>query len=240
MLNLNRATLSLEPVNRAINDAIERSVAATAEMPRPYLGASIVGHDCARRIQYEWWVRPTLAARIREIFNRGHYFEQRARQHLAAIGFKFAPPEVLSFTAVGGALRGHADGIIIHGPDLPNIYLIFPLLWECKAINAKGWRALDRDGLGKAYPQYAAQVALYQRFLGVDENPAIFTAVNADTCERLHLLIPYDADMTRATIMRAETVIAATRAGELLPRFTADQKNWRCRLCGHRERCWRP
>jgi hypothetical protein len=45
--------------------------------------------------------------------------------------------------------------------------------------------------------------------------------------------------MTRATIMRAEAVIAATRAGELLPRFTTDPNNWRCRLCGHRERCWR-
>jgi hypothetical protein len=91
----------------------------------------------------------------------------------------------------------------------------------------------------KAYPQYAAQVSLYQHFLGVDEHPAIFTAVNADTCERVHLLVPYDPGLTRSTIMRAETVIAATKAGELLPRFTTNSDNWRCRLCGHKERCWR-
>src|SRR4029077_14021122 len=117
--------------------------------------------------------------------------------------------------------------------------LAYPCLWEHKAINAKGWRSVDRDGLEKAYPQYAAQIVLYQHFLGVDHNPAIFTAVNADTCERVHLLIPFDAGVARVWIMRAETVIAATHAGELLPRFTTDPNNWRCRLCGHRERCWR-
>jgi hypothetical protein len=54
VLNLNRANLTLEPINVAINDAIERAAARTEELPRPYLGASIIGHDCARRIQYDW------------------------------------------------------------------------------------------------------------------------------------------------------------------------------------------
>jgi hypothetical protein len=82
VLNLNRTSLSLEPINGAINTAIERAAAAAAELPRPYLGASIVGHECLRRIQYDWWCKPTLAARTREIFDRGHYFEERARRHL--------------------------------------------------------------------------------------------------------------------------------------------------------------
>src|SRR5215467_1273691 len=70
MLNLNRANLSLEPINGAINDAIERVAASAAELPRPYLGASIIGHECARHIQFDWWVKPTLAARTRAIFDR--------------------------------------------------------------------------------------------------------------------------------------------------------------------------
>jgi len=182
MLNLNRASLSLEPINGAVNDAIERAVATAAELPRPYLGASIIGHECARRIQYDWWCKPVLAARTREIFDRGHYFEDRARRHLVAAGFKFAPPEALAFTAADGALRGHADGIIIHGPDLPGAYLIYPLIWEHKAVNAKNWRAVERDGLEKTFPQYAAQISLYQAYLDVT-NPALFTVTNADTCE---------------------------------------------------------
>src|SRR5262249_38238101 len=237
MLNLNRASLSLEPINETVNAVIERAAADTAELPRPYLGASIIGRECARRIQLEWWVKPVLPARTREIFDRGHYFEERARQHLIAAGFKFAPPEALAFSAADGALRGHADGIIIHGPDLPGVYLIFPLLWEAKSLNTNNWRALERDGLEKAFPQYAVQVALYQAYLDVT-SPALFTAVNADTCEFLHFFVAFNAERAQLWSDRAVNIIEATRAGELLPRAFDDPKDWRCRLCPHTQRCW--
>jgi hypothetical protein len=234
MPDFNNNTRSAEPINIALNAVIDASF--VLEQTRGYLGASAVGHECLRRIQFDWMCDPEHPARLRDIFNRGHFFEARTREHLVRAGFKFASDDRLRFTALEGMLSGHADGVIVGGPKITSI--TYPCLWEHKAINAKGWRALDRDGLEKAYPQYAAQVALYQHFLGVDENPAIFTTINADTCERLHLLIPYNPGLTRATIMRAETVIAATRAGELLPRFTTSRNNWRCRICAHTKRCW--
>jgi hypothetical protein len=237
VLNLNRASLSIESVNVAINAVIERAAATAAELLRPYLGASIVGSECLRKVQYDWWCRPVHSARLREIFARGHYFEEQSRQQLSAAGFKFAPPEALFFSAVDGALRGNADGIIIAGPDLPGACLIYPLLWEHKAVNAKNWRALERDGLEKAFPQYATQLALYQAYLDIT-NPALVTAVNADTCERLHLLVPFSSECAQAWSDRAVTIIEATRTGELLPRFTDDPTDWRCKMCGHRERCW--
>jgi hypothetical protein len=237
VLNLNRASLSLDPINGAINDALERAAATKAELPRPYLGASIVGHECARRIQYDWWCKPVLTAKTREIFERGHYFEERARRHLIEAGFKFAPPESLAFTALNGTLRGHADGIITDGPQLPGLYLIYPLLWEHKAVNAKNWRAVERDGLEKVFPEYAAQVSLYQAYLDVT-NPALFTATNADTCERLHFLVPFNAERAQMWSDRAANIIEATRAGELLPRGFDDPEGWRCRMCAHRARCW--
>ena len=176
---------------------------------------------------------------MRDIFERGHYFEDVARQHLIAAGFKFAPPEALAFSAVNGCLRGHADGIIIAGPDpLRGAYLIYPFLWEHKATKAKNWRAIERDGLEKAFPQYAAQVALYQAYLDVT-NPALFTVINADTCERLHFFVPFNAERAQAWCDRAVTIIEATRAGELLPRAYDDPQDWHCRVCSHRERCWR-
>ena len=237
LLNLNRATLSLDPVNGIINAAIERAASNAAELPRLYLGASIIGYECARRIQYAWWSKPDLAARTREIFDRGHYFEERTRQHLIAAGFKFAPSSALAFTAVGGALRGHADGIIIDGPQLPGLNLNYPLVFEHKAINAKNWRALERDGLEKAFPQYVAQVSLYQAYLDVT-NPALFTALNADTCERLHLLVPFNAERAQFWSDRAANIIEATRAGELLPRAYDDPENWKCRTCPFLRKCW--
>jgi hypothetical protein len=235
MLDFNRTNRSAEPISIALNTLIDASV--VAEMTRGYLGASAVGHPCMRRVQFDWQCDPQHPARLREIFHRGHYFEQRSREVFTRAGFKFAPDDRLKFTALDGLLSGHADGVFVDGPRISHI--AYPCLWEAKCINAKGWRSLDRDGLEKTYPQYSAQVALYQHFLGVDENPAIFTAVNADNCERVHLLIPFDAERARYWIARAETIIAATRAGELLPRFTNDPNHFRCKLCGHRDRCWK-
>src|SRR5262249_41071084 len=105
MPNFNKASLSIEPINIAVNDAIERAVATVAELPRPYLGASIIGHECARRTQFDWWCKPTLAARTREIFDRGHYFEERAPRHLMACGRASDGGGVQVGTARGAAVQ---------------------------------------------------------------------------------------------------------------------------------------
>jgi hypothetical protein len=98
-------------------------------------------------------------------------------------------------------------------------------------------RAVERDGLEKTFPQYAAQISLYQAYLDVT-NPALFTVTNADTCEWLHFLVPFNAERAQYWSDRAVNIIEATRAGELLPRAFDDPEDWRCRLCPHKERCW--
>jgi hypothetical protein len=234
MLDLNRAILSIKPLNQRINELIE-----AAETPSPnyrqYLGASSIGAECLRRVQFDWMCDAVFPARTRDIFLRGHFFEELSRQHLIAAGFRFAPKARLKFEAAGGLFRGHADGILISGPQLPD--LIYPAIWECKALKAKSWRAIERDGLSGLYEVYAAQVAIYQAYLDCT-NPALFTVLNADTCERLNFLVPFDAQLAQIASDRAVAVIEATRAGELLPRVTEDPEDWRCRMCGHRNRCW--
>jgi hypothetical protein len=239
MLNLNRANLSLEPINTAINAALERIAAPATERPREqYLGASILGHECLRRIQYEWWCRSEVPAQDRERFERGHFFEARMREHFVAAGFKFAPDEACAFTAVGGVMRGHADGIIIHGPNLLCAYLIYPFVWEHKALKATSYREIERDGLEKRHSNYLVQVALYQAYLNVT-SPALFTVTNADTCEWLHFFVPFDAERAQLWSDRAANIIAATRANELLPRGFDDPEKFPCKQCPHKERCWR-
>jgi hypothetical protein len=235
MLNLNRASLADRPLNQQLNDLIER-----AEPPgknyRQYLGASSIAAECLRKIQYDWMCDPVFPGRIKDIFARGHFFEEVTRQHLIAAGFEFAAVEQLAFETADGLFRGHADGIITAGPEVPG--LIYPCVWEAKCLGAKGWKAVERDGLVGLYPIYAGQVALYQAYLDVT-NPALFSVVNADTCERLHFAVPFDAQLAQATSDRAVAVIEATRAGELLPRVTEDPEDWRCKMCSHRGRCWR-
>jgi hypothetical protein len=235
VLDFNRAILSAQSISVSINDLIERSAPAEVN-ERQYLGASTIGSECLRRIQFDWMCNPAHPARTRDIFARGHFFEQLSREHLVRAGFQFATNKSLNFSAAGGLFRGHADGIITVAPG--SLKIGCPCIWEHKALGRRGWTALERNGLEKAHPAYAAQIWIYQTYLGLT-NPALFTAVNADTCERLHLLLPFDPVQAQAWSDRAVVVIEATRAGELLPRVTKDADDWRCRLCGHRARCWR-
>jgi hypothetical protein len=236
MLDFNRANLSETPISTAINALIERAE-PPEENSRQYLGASSIGSECLRKIQYDWMVDPAHPSQTRDIFRRGHLLEELSRQHLLRAGFCFAPEERLAFSAAGGLFRGHADGILVAGPELADVG--YACLWEHKALGDRGWRALERDGIEQAYPQYAAQVWIYQTYLDVTDHPAIFTAINANTCARLHLLVPFNAERAQAWSDRAVAVIEATRAGELLPRAYDDPQDWRCRMCGHQERCWR-
>jgi hypothetical protein len=233
MLDFNRTDPS--PLSIELNALIERSEPPSRNV-RQYLGASVLGSDCLRKIQYCWMCDPVHAVRTLNIFARGHFFEDLARKHLTRAGFKFAPSGKLEFQAADGLFRGHADGLLLDGPQLPG--LVYPAIWEHKCLNSKGWRAIERDGLAGLYAPYAAQIAVYQAYLDVT-NPALFSVTNADSCERLHLLVPFDAALAQQMSDRAVAIIRATAAGELLDRITGDPEDWRCRMCGHRARCWR-
>jgi hypothetical protein len=110
-LDFNRSNLSDRPINKLVNDLIE-GAEPLSENYRQYLGASAIGSECLRKVQYDWMCDPQFPGRIKDIFERGHFFEDVTRQHLIAAGFRFAPPERLAFQAVGGLFRGHADGIL--------------------------------------------------------------------------------------------------------------------------------
>jgi hypothetical protein len=236
MWNLNRQTLSLNDINTATNAVIEQAHLGRIEPPRLYLGASLVGDDCPRKVQYEWWCRADIPARIRRIFDRGHYFEAYIRERLIEAGFVFDhDPGKLGFSVCHGDLQGHADGLIVKAPA--SVQLETPCLWEHKALNAKNFRAVERDGLAKAFPKYAAQVGLYQAYLDYT-NPCLFTCIDANNCELLHFAVPFDAERAQYWSDRAAMIIVATRNSELLPRFTENSEDWRCKMCSYRGRCW--
>jgi hypothetical protein len=233
VIDLNSFDVAARPFSSTIDALLDG--AAAQEARRTYLGASAIGNQCLRRIQFSWMCDPQHPLRRLDIFARGHFFETRSRAHLEAAGFKFAPAERLAFSALDGLFQGHADGILIAGPELPD--LRFPALWEHKCLNAKGWREIGRKGLTGLHAPYAAQVALYQAYLDVT-NPALLTVTNPDTCERLHFTVPFDARLAQEASDRAFRIVEATRAGDMLERVADDPDDWRCGMCEWRARCW--
>src|SRR6516162_473643 len=120
VIDLNRANLSDTPFCVALNTAIE-AAEPPEENVRKYLGASTIGSECLRKVQYDWMCDPVHPTQTRDIFRRGHLLEELSRQHLVRAGFKFAPREQLAFSTAGGFFRGHADGVLIDGPELPDV-----------------------------------------------------------------------------------------------------------------------
>jgi hypothetical protein len=110
-------------------------------------------------------------------------------------------------------------------------------------MNAKAWRETSSKGVAVAKPIYAAQIAVYQAFMeaaepGVADNPALFTAINKDTAELHHELVPFDAALAQRMSDRAVRVLRACDAADLLPRVTARADFHECRFCPWSKRCW--
>lgn len=238
MLDFNRTNLATADLAAAFVSVLDTSaLREDRESRRTYLGASAIGSECLRKVQYDWQCEPVHAARTMRIFARGHAFEEFTARAMAQAGFRIerGTPRT-GFSAADGMFRGHCDGIILDGPELPGI--TYPCIWENKALGASGWRRIEKDGLRKAYPAYYDQVQLYQAYLDLT-NPALFTAENADNCEILPVAVPFDAAAAQAASDRAVAVIKATQAGELLDRITdKGPTDWRCKMCSHRDRCW--
>ena len=123
--------------------------------------------------------------------------------------------------------------VIVGGPD---IGVTWPILWEHKAVGAKPWADLVRRGVQVARPIYYAQLQIYMAYMQLER--ALFTALNKDTQELHHELVPLDVHAAQALSDKAVDVIRAAEAGELPPRIAASPDFYLCRWCAYAQRCW--
>ncbi|KUJ85989.1 hypothetical protein AVO45_03185 [Ruegeria marisrubri] len=248
MLDYNHRPGIAERINGAVDAALEAERAATP--PRDYLGASRLGHACERALQFDFAHAPKddgqeFSGRSLRIFTIGHALEDLAIRWLRAAGLDLVTRKrdggQFGFSVAGGRIRGHVDGIVMGAPTAMGLRT--PALWECKTMNAKNWRETVAKGVTVAKPVYAAQIALYQAYMeasvtGLSTNPALFTAINKDTAELHHELVPFDAELAQRMSDRAVRILRATDARELLPRVARIRDFFECRFCPWAERCW--
>jgi hypothetical protein len=250
-LDFNPRPSMADRINALVDTALIAEREATP--PRTYLGASRLGHACERALQFEFAGAPKdegvdFGGQTLRIFEIGHQLEDLAIRWLRAAGIDLytrkgnrPDGEQFGFSVAGGRIRGHVDGIIADAPAA--LGLRAPALWECKTMNAKNWRACVKDGVTVSKPVYAAQIAIYQAYMeatvpGISAAPALFTAINKDTAELHHELVPFDAALAQRMSDRAVRILQATDAGDLLPRIAASRDFFECRFCAHAGRCW--
>ena len=250
-LDFNPRPSMADRINALVDTALIAEREATP--PRTYLGASRLGHACERALQFEFAGAPKdegadFGGQTLRIFEIGHQLEDLAIRWLRAAGIDLytrkgnrPDGEQFGFSVAGGRIRGHVDGIIADAPAA--LGLRTPALWECKTMNAKNWRACVKEGVTVSKPVYAAQIAIYQAYMeatvpGISSAPALFTAINKDTAELHHELVPFDAALAQRMSDRAVRILQATDAGDLLPRIAASRDFFECRFCAHAGRCW--
>jgi hypothetical protein len=240
MLDFNTHDLS-DHLGSLIDTAMEREA---AQLPaRAHLGASSLGEDCARRLQFQFFDAPKdigrhFPGRVLRVFARGHRVEDWMADWLRLAGFDLRARndqgEQFGFATASGRVRGHADGVIVAGPDT----FAYPMLWETKAVGAKTFRELQKKRLAASRPVYATQVALYQAYLGLHEHPALFTAICADDMSIYAERVPFDAGLAQRASDRAVDILRACDAAELLPRISTTPTHQTCRRCAWQDRCW--
>jgi len=74
---------------------------------------------------------------------------------------------------------------------------------------------------------------------GLSQNPAFFTAINKDTAELHHELVPFDGERAQKMSDRAVKIITACDHHELLPRVSNTPTFFVCKFCPYQDRCWK-
>jgi len=232
----------LAEAGQRINHHINTALLARQgrQVPRDYLGGSRVGEPCARKLVFEISHTPKehdFEPAILRVFDAGHEFEALSIRWLREAGFDLrdrgADGRQFGFVAAGGRLRGHADGVIVNGPD---VGIVWPALFEHKAVGQKSWTEVVKRGVRVARPVYFAQVQLYMAYFHLEV--ALFTALNRDTLALYHEVVPFDVGEAQRLSDRAVDVLRAADAGELPPRIAQNRDFYLCRFCPYATRCW--
>jgi hypothetical protein len=237
-----------DPASRDLSERINAHIDAAffakreAEPPREYVGASAIGNECLRAVQMGFaGVKPDegrITGRTLRIFQTGHVFEDEIAKWLQWAGFELEviDPETkkqFGFSVLDDDGQGHLDGILRGGP----IPMQYPCVWECKALNDKSWQDVKKRGLAISKPIYAGQVAINQAYLELT-NPGLFTALNKNTSEIHHELVPFDQPLAQNMSDKMAQVVEATRNQQLLPRAYKSPDFYKCKFCDFQKSCW--
>tara|TARA_R100000908_G_C3713043_1_gene118882 strand:- start:302 stop:874 length:573 start_codon:yes stop_codon:yes gene_type:complete len=179
-----------------------------------------------------------FSAKLLRIFQFGHVIEDMAHGWIVNAGFDLRSSdkngEQFGFSIADDQVKGHIDGVICSGPE----DIKYPMLWECKSANEKSFNEFVRKGVKEVNLVYASQIALYQAYMNLTDNPALFTVVNKNNCEIYHELVPFDKYLAQKTSDKAVEILKAVKHNEVLPRVAMNSDYFLCKRCEFRKSCW--
>ena len=180
------------------------------ETPRAHLGASQIGHACARHLWYSfrWCSKQSWDGRMLRLFHRGQKEEATFISELRGIG-----AEVLEFQPDGNqwrieALGGHfgcsLDGICrnLPGGSKTNWEVL-----EFKTHNARSFKDLNERGVEKSKPAHYIQMQVGMGMTGMTR--ANYLAVCKDDDHLYYERVEFDGKAFKSAMERAQKIIFA-------------------------------
>ena len=225
------------PPPRLIEMIDEAHVNRTKEkepMPRLYLGASVIGHECERKLwyQFRFMGHESFSGRMIRLFKRGHREEEYAINNLRAAGCEvseYDPATGRQYAFLSGGFGGSCDGIIESGvPEAPKKRHIL----EIKTHSKKSFDDLVANGVEKSKPVHYVQMQVYMAAFDVDR--ALYYAVCKDD-DRLHIeRVRHDPAVSAWAIERAQRIIFDSR----IPAPLSSNPTWyQCKFCSAHGDC---
>lgn len=208
--------------------------------PRTHLGASIIGADCVRQVQYSfrWFHYVIVDGRMQRLFKRGHLEEHKFVEYLRGIGFHVWQFEdelgqkQFRCSSIGGHFGGSLDGIN-QAPERYNIDPSIRFLCEFKTNGTgKGFEELLTKGVKFAKPQHYVQMCTYGKFYGLQYAVYMNVCKNDDN---IHIeIVPLDWSIAQDYQGKAQMVIEATK---MLPKIAESATFYKCKMCDFIGQC---
>lgn len=231
---------AMDPTLQAADAALEES---QDRRPRPYLGASSIGHACHRKLWFgfRWASSPNFTAKTLKMFADGHSAEDVQASRLRMVeGIDLwthkEDGSQYGFVDCDGHFRGHYDGVVVgllHDKKTPHI-------WEHKSVGEPGQRKLEKliEELGersalKAWNEvYFAQAQIYMHKAGLNRH---YLTVSSPGCRHtISCLTELNESFALSLLQKADGIIASDKPPT---KISADPAFWVCKFCDHYDIC---
>lgn len=208
--------------------------------PRKYLGLSMLGDECKRKVFYTWRhvAEIKFPARLYRLFRRGHREEAALIFLLRGAGLSIHETddqgEQFSVNDAEGHISGHLDGV----GEAPQEYWgkkkPFPFLTEYKTYNAKRFGELTKRSVKISDPKYYGQC---QAYMGLERlKGCLFCAVCKDTDELHFEWLKFNEEYF---LNLMETGIEIVNAKTPPAKLSSMGSDWRCKYCDFAGICHR-
>jgi CRISPR/Cas system-associated exonuclease Cas4 (RecB family) len=214
-----------------------------AEERRDYIGASLIGHPCARHIwyQYHGYAREPFDAETLWRFADGHHTEavviERLRQVVGVtVWDRDEQGNQLGYSAMGGKFKGHVDGIIkglVQAPKTPHVL-------EVKCVGEKGYAEFkklvleygEKKALERWNSTYYMQAQTYMHYMKLDRHYLVVALAGGRDMAACRT--EYNPEHAEILVDRADRILQATTE----PARVSDKPDFYiCRWCPFAKVC---